>query len=130
MVILPKNQICLFFTEKVAHLTRAYIKGIDNCFWKAAKSLFFCRQSIPEIIVFGQHALPWSLIILLSDRQLGMNVLHIVTAPKYLTFVCNVILVLADLVNFPRFKVHNFCKKNWLPSFSMFLMEKMQKFLF
>ena len=51
------------------------------------------------------------IIVLLSYPQSGVNALHIVIALNYFTFVCTVISVLVQMVNFAMLKVDNFCKK-------------------
>ena len=48
--------------------------------------------------------------MLLSYSQSGVNALHVVIALDYFIFVCNVLSVLVEMVNFSMVKVDNFCK--------------------
>ena len=48
--------------------------------------------------------------MLLLYSQSRVNALHIVIALNYFTFLCNVIWVLVDMVNFTIVKVDIFCK--------------------
>ena len=52
------------------------------------------------------------IIVLLSYPQSGVNALHIVIALDCFTLVCNVLSVLAEMVNFTMVKVDNFGKNN------------------
>ena len=95
--------------EYCAPCTQTRIADIDNRFCRVIeKSL--CRQSLPEHFVFGQYTSPMIIIVLMSYPQSMVNALHIVIAINYFTFVCNVISVLVEVVNFAMVKVDNFCK--------------------
>ena len=48
--------------------------------------------------------------MLLLLPKSGVNALHIVNALNYFTLICNVLLVLVEVVNFTMVKVDNFCK--------------------
>ena len=51
------------------------------------------------------------LIVIPSYPQSGMNALHIVIALNYFTFVCNLISVLVEMINFAMVKVDSFGKE-------------------
>ena len=73
---------------------------------------------------------PINFTLLLSYRQLGVNVLNIVNALNYFTLVCNVTSVLVEMVNSAMVKVDNFCKNKLTACSSKFLMETTQRLLF
>ena len=50
------------------------------------------------------------IIVLSSYPQSGLSALHVVFALIYLKFVCNVISVFVEMVNFAMVKVDNFYK--------------------
>ena len=68
--------------------------------------------------------------MLLSYPRSGVNGLHIVTALKYFTLVCNVISVLVKMVNFAMVKVDNFCKNKLIAEYFKHLMENAQEMSF
>ena len=80
-------------------------------------------QSFSEHIVFEQNTFPISLLVLLSYQQSGVNVLYIVISLKCFTFVCNVISVLVEVVDFAMVKLYNLFKYKYLSCSSNFLME-------
>ena len=91
--------------------------------------IFFCTKSMSELNSFGRYTFPSSLEFL-SDRQAGVNVLHIVIALKHFPFVCNVLSVLVEVVTLAMVRVSNFVRENWLPCSSNFRVENSQEFLF
>ena len=70
--------------------------------------IFLCTKSFPEHFLFGQCTLSVRLIMLLSYWQSRLIVLHIVIALTYITLVCNLFLVLVQVLVFPIVKVEDF----------------------
>ena len=104
-----KKGICLIFKRNSAHLgDRCALRSLIIVSVERFKSLS-CRQNLPEQFVFGQYTSPMRVIVLLSYPQSGVKALYIVTALKYFTLVCNVMLVFVEMVNFAMVKVDNFC---------------------
>ena len=66
-----------------------------------------CTQDNSEQIVLAQNTFPLNLKMLLSYRQSGVSVLHIVCALNCFSRFRNVVTVLVDVVIFTMVKVEN-----------------------
>ena len=108
---LQMKPICLFFKGNIVHLTRRRaLRALMVASFKRLQSLFLCRQSLSEHVVFGQNTFLIGLVKILSYRQPGVNALHIVIALIYFTFVCHLISVPVEVLNFAMVKFENFRK--------------------
>ena len=125
-----KKRICLFSERNIADLTGglALITMIitSSKDWK----VLLCTQGIPKHTAYRQYTFPIGFFILMSYRQLGVNVLHIVIAFKSFKLVCKVILVLIKWRISRRLELIISVSLNWLQCTSNFLMQKTQDFLF
>ena len=103
--------VCLFFKRNIAHLThRRALRTLIIASAERLKSLFLCRQILPEHFVIGQNTSPKRIIVLLSYPQSGMNALHIVIGLKNVTLVSNKESILVEMFDFAVTQVENFCK--------------------
>ena len=71
-------------------------------------------QNVPENFVLGKYTFPISLTKLMSYRQSGVNMLHIVFNVEYFTPVCNVIAAFSEVLSLAIVNVDNFCIYNMI----------------